>query len=402
MGTKKHHLRDLSLTELKTLIIDLGQPDYRYRQLAAWTYQKFAPDFSAMTDLSKALREWLAAAAVVSTIELKDAQVSKLDGTKKYLFGLPDGEAVEAVLMRTGKRITLCISTQVGCPFDCAFCRTGRMQFRRNLTAGEILDQICYLRHECQEEAEKVNIVFMGMGEPLLNYTNLTRVIRTLNDPEGLNTGSRRITVSTAGLPGPIRELADEGLKCSLAISLNAATDAKRRQLMPALEVHSIKEILDAARYFYQKTRRRVTLEYVLLEGVNTSQKDAQALARLSAGQPFKINLIPYNPGGSAGAGNDGTTGGGDDGPGGSVGGGEGGTRDEPGQDDLERARGADSQAEPDALFKPISEAAIDRFVQILLPSAPAVTVRRSRGADIEAACGQLWTTTVKGKRKPR
>ena len=292
--------------------------------------------------------------------------------------------------MRTGKRITLCISTQVGCPYDCAFCRTGRMQFRRNLTAGEILDQICYLRHECQEEAEKVNIVFMGMGEPLLNYTNLTRVIRTLSDPEGLNTGSRRITVSTAGLPGPIRELADEGLKCSLAISLNAATDAKRRQLMPALGAHSIKEILDAARYFYQKTRRRVTLEYVLLEGVNTSQKDAQALARLCAGQPFKINLIPYNPGGSAGAGGDGVTGGG-----------EGGTRDEPGQDDLGRATGADSQAEPPLPFKPISEAEIDRFVQILLPSAPAVTVRRSRGADIEAACGQLWTATVKGKRKP-
>jgi len=363
MGTKKHHLRDLSLAELKALIIDLGQPDYRYRQLAAWTYQKFAPDFSAMTDLSKALREQLSTNTVISTIELKDARVSKLDGTKKYLFGLLDSEAVEAVLMRTGKRITLCISTQVGCPFDCAFCRTGRMQFRRNLTAGEILDQICYLRHDCQEAAEKVNIVFMGMGEPLLNYTNLTRVIQTLNDPEGLNTGSRRITVSTAGLPGPIRELADEeGLKCSLAISLNAATDAKRRQLMPALEAHSIKEILDAARYFYQKTRRRVTLEYVLLEGVNTSQKDAQALVRLSAGQPFKINLIPYNPGGSA---------------------------------------GANSQAEPAALFKPISEAAIDRFVQILLPSAPAVTVRRSRGADIEAACGQLWTATVKGKRKP-
>jgi 23S rRNA (adenine2503-C2)-methyltransferase len=365
MGTKKIHIRDLSLDELRTLIKDLGQPDYRYRQLAAWTYQKFAPDFDAMTELSKALREQLSLQAVVSTIELKDAQVSKLDGTRKYLFGLSDGEAIEAVLMRTGKRITLCISTQVGCPFDCAFCRTGRMQFRRNLTAGEILDQICYLRHECQEEAEKVNIVFMGMGEPLLNLDNLARAIRTLNDPEGLNTGSRRITVSTAGLPQQIRALADLRLKCSLAISLNAATETTRRRLMPALGAHSIKQILEAARYFYYTARRRVTLEYVLLEGINTSKDDAQALARLTAGQPFKINLIPYNPGKRTGGGKDGAT---------------------PGED---------------ISFKPISDKAIDRFVQLLLPDTPAVTVRRSRGADIEAACGQLWTRTLKGKTPP-
>jgi 23S rRNA (adenine2503-C2)-methyltransferase len=285
--------------------------------------------------------------------------VSRLDGTRKYLFGLDDGESVESVLMRTGKRITLCISTQVGCPFDCAFCRTGQMHFRRNMTAGEILDQICYLRHECQEEAEKVNIVFMGMGEPLLNLDNLARVIETLNSPEGLSTGSRRITVSTAGLPIPIRKLADRGLKCSLAISLNGATDAMRRRLMPALTAHTIKDILDAARYYYKKTKRRVTLEYVMLEGVNTSHEDALALSKLTTGQPFKINLIPYNLGVPPDS-SDRTTGG--------------------------------SAGGKQTLFKPASEETIDQFVQWLLPKAPAVTVRRSRGADIEAACGQLWT----------
>jgi 23S rRNA (adenine2503-C2)-methyltransferase len=293
MRTKKQHLRNLSLPELRELVKELGQPDYRCRQLAAWLYQKFAPDFETMTDLSRSLREWLAAEASISVLELRESRVSRLDGTRKYLFGLPDGEAIESVLMRTGKRITLCISTQVGCPFDCVFCRTGRMRFRRNLTTGEILDQICYLRFECREEAEKVNIVFMGMGEPLLNLENLTRVIRTLNDPGGLNTGSRRITVSTAGLPDRIRLLADSGLHCSLAISLNAATDGKRRRLMPALKAYPIREILEAARYFHRTTGRRVTLEYVLLEGVNTSAEDARALARLTTGGPFKINLIP-------------------------------------------------------------------------------------------------------------
>jgi 23S rRNA (adenine2503-C2)-methyltransferase len=215
-----------------------------------------------------------------------------------------------------------------------------------------MLDQICLLKRECIGEAEKVNIVFMGMGEPLLNLRELTRAIRTLNDPDGLNTGSKRITVSTSGLPDRIVELADQGLKCSLAISLNASTDAKRRRLMPALAAYSIRDILEAARYFHRKTQRRVTLEYVLLAGINTSKEDASALAKLSAGGPFKINLIPYNP-----------------------------------------VRGSG--------FRGMSEDAIDKFVQVLLPAAPAVTVRRSRGADIDAACGQLWTKSLNKAAEP-
>ncbi|NIM18951.1 MAG: 23S rRNA (adenine(2503)-C(2))-methyltransferase RlmN [Candidatus Latescibacteria bacterium] len=348
----KRHLRNMSLEQLRTYIIDHGVPEFRFRQVAKWVYIKLAHNFSEMTDLSKSFRETLDSEAVVEALRPLDARISKLDGTKKFLFELPDGETVESVLMRQEKRITLCISTQVGCPLDCVFCHTGQGAYKRNLSAGEILDQICILKRECLPEAEKVNIVFMGMGEPLLNFNHLTNAIGVLNDPLGLNTGSKRITVSTAGLPDRIIELADAGLKCSLAISLNAPTDAKRRRLMPALSGFSISEILDAARYFHRKTRRRVTLEYVLLDGENTSKRDALALAKLSAGGPFKINLIPYNPG-----------------------------------------RGPK--------FEGISEPTLNRFVQTLLPIAPAVMIRRSRGADIDAACGQLWTESLDAKKKP-
>ncbi len=341
----------MSLEELRFFILEHGVRDFRFNQVASWVYAKLARDFSEMTDLSKSLRETLGSKAILSTLRLLSAEISKIDGTKKFLFGLDDGEQVESVLMRQDKRITLCISTQVGCPLDCLFCQTGKGTFKRNLTSGEILDQICFLKRECLAETEKVNIVFMGMGEPLLNYMELTKAIAVLNDPLGLNTGSKRITVSTAGLPERIIDLADEGLKCSLAISLNASTDTKRKQLMPALAGYPLRDILDAARYYFKKTRRRVTLEYVMLEGVNTTERDALALGKLSAGGPFKINLIPYNP----------------------------------------------SQ---DTDFPILSEAALDRFVRILLPTAPAVTVRRSRGADIAAACGQLWTESL-SKRTP-
>ncbi len=348
----KLHIRNMSLAELRSFVVAHGVPEYRFRQIASWAYGKCASRFSEMTDLPKSLRDTLESEAAVTALRIADTRVSRLDGTRKLLFALEDGEMVESVLMRYGRRITFCISTQVGCPLDCIFCQTAKGSFRRNLTSGEILDQICVLRRECIEEAQKVNIVFMGMGEPLLNYREVVRAIRVLNDPLGLNAGSRRITISTAGLPGKIAELADEGLKCSLAISLNAPNDRKRADLMPALARYPIREILDAARYFHRKTRRKVTLEYVLLAGVNTSQEDATQLARLSAKGPFKINLIPYNPG-------------------------------------------------RDIHFPGITEEAIDRFVQALLPVAPAVTVRRSRGADIDAACGQLWTQGLRGKKHP-
>ncbi|UCG52546.1 MAG: 23S rRNA (adenine(2503)-C(2))-methyltransferase RlmN [Candidatus Latescibacterota bacterium] len=346
------HLRDLSLTELREFVERLEEPRYRYRQLVSWLYEKLADDFLEMTDLPMSLRETLGRNAEVSSLRGATMQVSKIDDTRKYLFELRDGKFVESVMMRHGHRLTLCISSQVGCPMDCRFCQTSKGVFQRNLKSGEILDQICHLKQDCRDDADKVNIVFMGMGEPLLNYRSLVQVIGTLNDADGLEMGSKRITVSTSGLPRRMKNLANEGIKCSLAVSLNATTDDQRRRLMPAVSRHSLKDTIDAARYFAERTGRRVTLEYVLLKGENTSYEDAHRLGKISRKGPFKINLIPYNPG-------------------------------------------------RDPEFDTLSEDELDRFIQVLLPYSPTLTVRRSKGPDIFAACGQLWNQSLGHKKEP-
>jgi len=345
------HIRNLALAELRAALAARGEPDYRARQLCKWLYSRLADDFAEMTDLPLGLRESLAADYRVASALPVLAQSSQIDGTRKYLFELGDGFNVEAVVMWYEKRTTLCISTQVGCPLDCAFCETATGRYGRNLTGGEMLDQICALKRDAGQPRKKVNVVFMGMGEPLLNYDGLVGAIRTLNDPLGLNLGAKRITVSTSGFPDRIRRLADEDVSCSLALSLNATTDEQRRELMPKASHHPIGDLLDAALYFVRKKGRRATLEYVMLAGVNTSDDDARRLARLSQGMPVKVNLIPYNPGRTG-------------------------------------------------KFQSVSEEDLQRFVRILLPLAPAVTVRRSRGADIDAACGQLWTQSL-GRKKP-
>jgi 23S rRNA (adenine2503-C2)-methyltransferase len=346
------HLRDLDLGELRETVVGLGEPAYRYRQLCRWLYRRLADDLAGMTDLPAAFREKLAAGHRVVSARPVLAQSSRIDGTRKYLFELHDGATIEAVVMWYEKRTSLCISTQVGCPLDCVFCETATGRYRRNLTAGEILDQICTLKLDAGLADKKVNVVFMGMGEPLLNLDSLIRAIRILNDPDGLNLGAKRITVSTSGFPDQIRLLADAEVKCSLALSLNATTDGKRRELMPNASKRPIKELLDAARYFVQQKGRRATLEYVMLKGLNTSGEDATRLGRISRGLPFKINLIPYNPGRTG-------------------------------------------------RFRSPSERDIQQFVKKLLPLAPTVTIRRSRGADIDAACGQLWTRSLERKKYP-
>ena len=343
---QRQHIRHLSLEELRAAALAMGEPEYRYRQIATALYARLAGDFDGMTDLPRGLRAALGERFFVSAARAVAVQSSDADGTRKYLLELIDGARIESVLMRYERRATICVSTQVGCPLDCVFCETAKGGVRRNLSAGEILDQICTLKAEADLASAKVNIVFMGMGEPLLNLGELVRAMRTLNHPLGLDLGAKRITVSTSSFPDRIRALADSGVACSLALSLNAPTDAKRKEIMPKASCFSIAELLDAARYFVRSGRRRVTLEYVLLAGVNTGDEDADALAHLVRSQPFKLNLIPYNPGRSGG-------------------------------------------------FAPTDEAQIDRFVGRLLPSAPAVTVRRSRGADIDAACGQLWTDNL-------
>ena len=353
----KTHLRDLSLSELGEFVAGFGEPPYRYRQLASWLYEKLAGDFPEMTDLPVRFREELADRALVTSLCPAAVQISKIDGTRKYLFDLGDGNSIESVTMRHGRRITLCISSQAGCPMDCVFCQTSKGVFQRNLKCGEILDQICHLKRDCRDEDEDkkshpVNVVFMGMGEPLLNYRSLVNAIRILNAPEGFDMGSKRITVSTSGLPRRMRSLADADLKCSLALSLNATTDSHRRRLMPAVSKYTIKETIDAARYFAEKSGRRVTLEYVLLRGENTSDDDAHRLGKISRKGPFKLNLIPYNPGLEGG-------------------------------------------------FETLDENELQRFIQTLLPYAPTLTVRRSKGPDIFAACGQLWNKSLGYKKEP-
>jgi 23S rRNA (adenine2503-C2)-methyltransferase len=346
------HLHNLSLAELRQLVLSHGEPEYRYRQLATWMYARLATSFESMTDLSKEYRRRLEEECTVTAIRDASVQESALDGTRKFLFELGDGARVESVLMRYEHRTTLCVSSQVGCPLDCIFCETAKGTFQRNLTAGEILDQICTLKAGAGAQDQKINVVFMGMGEPLLNLAELVRALQTMNDPLGLNISDRRITVSTSSFPDRIRELADADVSCSLALSLNAPNDEKRRVLMPKASRFTIEELLDAARYFVRSGRRRVTLEYVLIPDLNMGEEDAAQLGRLTHHQPFKLNLIPYNPG----------------------------------------------RVDP---FTRPSEEEIDRFVTRLLPVAPAVTVRRSRGVDIDAACGQLWHASLKEKKKP-
>jgi 23S rRNA (adenine2503-C2)-methyltransferase len=346
------HLRNLSLDDLRQLVTSHGQPEYRYRQLATWMYARLETSFAQMTDLPAEYRARLEAETHATSIRSALVQESATDHTRKFLFELGDGARVESVLMRYEHRTTLCVSSQVGCPLDCIFCETAKGNFQRNLTAGEILDQICTLKAEAGAQDQKINVVFMGMGEPLLNLEEVVRALRVMNDPLGLNMSDRRITVSTSSFPERIRELADADVSCSLALSLNAPDDETRKQLMPKASRFTIDELLDAARYFVRSGRRRVTLEYVLIPGLNMGEKDADTLGRLTHRQPFKLNLIPYNPG----------------------------------------------RVDP---FQRPSEEEIDRFVARLLPVAPAVTVRRSRGVDIDAACGQLWNASLNEKKKP-
>ena len=291
------HLRNLPLDALRELVASHGEPGFRFRQLATWIYARLETRFDAMTDLPGALREALAETCEVAAIDAAAIQESAVDGTRKFLFELRDGARVESVLMRYDKRHTLCVSSQVGCPLDCVFCETAKGNFQRNLTAGEILDQICTLKAEAGPPSQKVNVVFMGMGEPLSNLEALVAAIRTMNDPLGLNLGAKRITVSTSSFPERIRELADSDAACSLALSLNAPNDEVRRALMPKASRFPIAELLDAARYFVRSGRRRVTLEYVLIPGLNMSDAHADELGALTHRQPFKLNLIPYNPG---------------------------------------------------------------------------------------------------------
>ncbi|MGB5197710.1 MAG: 23S rRNA (adenine(2503)-C(2))-methyltransferase RlmN, partial [Candidatus Deferrimicrobium sp.] len=285
-------LKGMTLPELEEFLARWGKERYRARQLFRWIYQKHADDFAAMTDLSKELRGVLATSCRVSCFPAERVETSA-DGTEKYLFRLEDGEAVESVLIPDEARRTLCISSQAGCPLLCGFCATGAAGFRRNMTSAEIVQQACFAEKRLAERGERLsNVVFMGMGEPLLNVPEVSRTIGILLSQFGFGISGKRVTVSTAGI---VPEMLALAYPVSFAVSINAARDDLRSRLMPINRKYPLKEVVAAMRRIPLQTGRKVTAEYVLLAGVNDSIEDALALSRLFRGARIKVNLIPYN-----------------------------------------------------------------------------------------------------------
>jgi 23S rRNA (adenine2503-C2)-methyltransferase len=322
-----------------------GSPGYRARQVAVWVYRKGARGFDDMSTLSKPLRAGLAQVCSLERMPCVATRVSADVTTLKFLFATRDGRRIEAVLIRAPRRDTICISTQVGCSFGCRFCATAAMGWQRNLTRHEIVSQVLALRDELRRLGGRgfFNVVFMGMGEPLANYAELVATLHVLQSDFGMGIGRRRMTVSTVGLPEEIRQLAREPVSVRLALSLNATDNETRSRLMPVNRRHPIETLLPALAEYRALTGQRVTLEYVLLHELNDTREDAHRLARLATQVGCGINLIRYNP-------------------------------------------------HPLSDLMPSTAERVDAFRLTLLPIAPAVTLRESRGDDILAACGQLST----------
>ena len=288
---------DLTRPELESLLAGWGEPAFRARQLWQAVYRDLAAGPAEISTLPKPLRERLAAELDFGTLT-PAAEVRSTDGqTRKRLFHLPDGKAIETVLMGYARRRTTCISTQAGCAMGCVFCATGQMGFKRHLTAGEIVQQVLWFARELKAQDDRLtNIVVMGMGEPFHNYDATLRAVAALTDPDGFNFGARRITISTVGLAPMIRRFADEQRQVNLAISLHAATDELRAELLPVNRRYPLAEVFDAARYYAAQTRRRVTFEWALIAGRNDTLEQARAFAALARGLLCHVNVIPLNP----------------------------------------------------------------------------------------------------------
>lgn len=327
-------------SEMERLAEDLGAPSYRGRQLAVWLYKKGVFDWGSMTNLPKEFRSRLAERAAISIPSIERVIPSR-DGSRKFILLLGDGARIHSVLIPDEDRLTLCLSTQVGCGFACAFCFTGTMGLGRDLTTAEIVGQLAVVVSVLPDTTRVTHLVFMGMGEPMANYTATVKAIRVFTDSGGFGYSPRRIAVSTVGLVGGIQKLAKEKLNVNLAISLHATTDALRKRLMPVNRGWSLEDLLAACRRFPLPVRRRMTFEYILLDGVNDSPKDAVRLARLLKGIRAKVNLIPFNPWEGS---------------------------------DLRRP--------------PIHQ--ILAFQKLLLEHGLLATIRWSKGEDVGAACGQL------------
>ncbi len=340
--SQKQDIRKLSLEEISSFLVSKGEKAFRAKQIYAWLWQKSAHSFDAMTNLSLKLREMLKEHFIITALTIDQQQISN-DQTIKSTFKLHDNHIIEGVLIPANDRMTACVSSQVGCSLTCKFCATGYMARKRNLEPGEIYDQVVAIAQQAEDNYQQPlsNIVYMGMGEPLLNYTNMIKSIEHITSPEGLNMSPKRITVSTAGIAKMIRKLGDDEVKFNLALSLHAANDEKRNEIMPINESNTLVALRDALKYYFQKTKNRVTYEYIVFHNFNDSLQDAEELYRFTRHLPCKVNIIEYNP-----------------------------------------------IAEAD--FVNTKEDKLDKFAKYLENKGVIVNVRRSRGKDIDAACGQL------------
>lgn len=338
----KRDIRKLKLDELKEFFVQKGDKAFRAQQVYEWLWMKSAKNFDQMTNLSLETREMLRQHFVINHIKVDNMQRSE-DGTIKNAVTLHDGLVVESVLIPTEKRITACVSSQVGCSLACKFCATARLKRQRNLSPDEIYDQVAAIKEQAELFFGRplTNIVFMGMGEPLLNYSNVTEAIEKITSQKGLNMASRRITVSTVGVAKMIRKMADDQVKFNLAVSLHSAINQTRSSIMPINDTNSLEELGEALVYWYQKTKSKVTYEYVVWKGINDTEEDARALLKFSKLVPSKVNLIEYNP-------------------------------------------------IDDGGFQQAPEEVLNMYMDLLEKNGITTRIRKSRGKDIDAACGQL------------
>ncbi len=343
MADTKTNIRQLSQEELISYFESIGDKKFRAKQVYEWLWKKQARDFDSMTNLSLELRQKLAEEFSFPALKVDHAQYSS-DGTIKNRFKTHDGHFVEGVLIPTETRFTACVSSQIGCSLTCKFCATGYMDRKRNLSYDEIYDQVSLLNEQCEKtyQTKLRNIVFMGMGEPLLNYKNVLKAAEMINSVDGMNMSNRRITVSTAGVAKMIKQLGDDKVKFNLALSLHATNDKKRNEIMPINETNNLAVLIEALNYFYKETGGEITFEYILFNDFNDGVKDAEELIKICRQVPtHMVNIIEYNP--------------------------------------IDAAK----------FIKPGDEA-VDRFMGILSKARVNVHLRKSRGKDIDAACGQL------------
>ncbi len=339
-SSEKIDLKNLRPSELVEFLGSFGKERYRSIQILRWLYQKGVESFDEMTNLSKRFRQELSQIGFISTLSTLNMEQAR-DGTKKFLFQLKDGNRIESVLIPDKTRLTLCLSTQVGCALGCRFCLTGKIGWKRDLMVSEILNQILAVRKMLPEKTSITNIVLMGMGEPLANYKNTLKAIELMAHPDAFKFSSRKITLSTVGLLPELEQLAEEKISFRLAISLNASEEETRSDLMPVNRRYPLNKILALCKKFPLRPRTRITFEYVMVEGINDSSQDAKRLLKILRGIPSKVNLIPLNEA-------------------------------------------------PEIPFKKPSEEKIKRFQEILMEGGLTAIVRTSKGREISAACGQL------------